>query len=136
MQSGVFAGTCAVMALGLAGCGGDDGGSDDKGSGDSGGSSATKTASPSHATVLKCLKDAGLEAEDQSSSTGNTIGIDYPAGRLVVSFKKSAEEAETYGSVAKSSGYGTIVKGKIAVSIPVDADAQSAEDTVEGCISS
>ncbi len=86
--------------------------------------------------MLKCLKDAGLEAKDQTTSTGKTIGIDYPAGRLVISFQRSAEEAETYGSIAKTNGQGTIIKGKIVAAIPVDADAQSAEDTVEGCISS
>ncbi|HEX5911222.1 MAG TPA: hypothetical protein VFY44_12075 [Thermoleophilaceae bacterium] len=120
--------------LGLSACGGDDGGSDDKGSGDSAASTPSKAASPSHAAVLKCLQDAGLEAEDQSNSSGKKVGIDYPAGRLVISFEKSAEDAETYASVAKTNGEGTIVKGTIVATIPVDAEAQSAEDTVEGCI--
>ena len=134
MGSRVLAGMCAGVVLGLSACGGDDGGSDDKGSADSRGSSAPEAASPSHAAVLKCLKDAGLEAEDQTTSMAKTIGIDYPAGRLVISFQKSAEEAETYASVAKTNGEGTIVKGKVVATIPVDADAQSAEDTIEGCL--
>ena len=133
MRSRVLAGMCAVVLVGLAGCGGDDGGGDDKGSADSKTTSTPAAASPSHAAVLKCLKDAGLEAEDQSS-TNKTIGIDYPAGRLVISFQGSPEEAETYGSVAKTNGEGTIIKGKVVATIPVDAKAQSAEDTVEGCL--
>ena len=134
MGSRVLAGMCAGVVLGLSACGGDDGGSDDKSSADSGGSTTEEAASPSHAAVLKCLKEAGLDAEDQTSSMSKTIGIDYPGGRLVISFQESPEEAKTYASVAKTNGEGTIVKGKVVATIPVDADAQSAEDTVQGCL--
>jgi hypothetical protein len=134
MRSRVLAALCGAVVLGVAGCGGDDESSGDKGSEGSGTTSAAKSDSPSHATVLKCLKDEGLEAEDQTSSSGKKIGIDYPAGRLVISFEKTAEDAETYGSVAKTNGDTAVVKGTIVASIPVDADAQSAQSTVEGCL--
>lgn len=130
----VLAGVCGAVVLGLAGCGGGDEGKDEKGSGDSGASSAPKAASPSHATVLGCLKGEGLEAEDQTTSTGKKIGIDYPAGRVVVSFEKSAEDAKTYGSVAETNGETTVVKGTIAATIPSDPAAESAKEAIEGCI--
>ncbi|HYI38140.1 MAG TPA: hypothetical protein VEX39_16150 [Thermoleophilaceae bacterium] len=118
--------------MALAGCGDSDDSSGEKSSGGSEASSEPKAAS--HATVLECLKGEGLEAEDQTNSSGKKIGIDYPAGRLVISFQQSAEEAETYASVAKTNGEGTIVMGKVVATIPVDPGAQSAEDTIKGCL--
>ena len=120
--------------LGLAGCGGGDESSAEKDSGDSGAPGAPKAASPSHATVLKCLKGEGLAAEDQTSSTGKKIGIDYPAGRVVVSFEESAEAAKTYGSVAETNGETVVVKGTIAATIPADPAAETAKEAVAGCI--
>lgn len=40
--------------------------------------SSSKASSPTHGAVLKCLKGEGLEAEDQTNSSGKKIGIDYP----------------------------------------------------------
>ena len=118
--------------MALAGCGDSDDSSGEKRSGGSEASSEPKAAS--HATVLKCLKGEGLEAEDQTNSSGKKIGIDYPAGRLVISFEKSAEDAETYGSVAETNGETTVVEGTVVAAIPDDPEAESAQDTIEGCI--
>lgn len=130
----VLAGVCGTVVLGFAGCGGGDEGKDEKHSGGSGTTSPPKAASPSNATVLGCLKREGLDAKDQSSSTGKTIGIDYPAGRVVIAFKGSVEDAKTYASVAKTNGETTVVKGTIVATIPADPAAETAKATVEGCI--
>ena len=136
MRGKLVAGLCGGVLMGLGGCGGDDG--DEKSSGSKSDESPKTTAAkaPSHAAVLKCLQDADLEAKDQSSSSGNTIGIDYPAGRAVISFQKTAEEAATYASVAKTNGETAVAKGTVAITIPVDAEAQTAQSTIEGCVDS
>ena len=72
MRTKLVAGLCGGVLIALAGCGGDDG--DDKAAGtdtkESSGTTEAKTTAPSHAAVLACLKKAGLDAEDQSTSTG------------------------------------------------------------------
>lgn len=134
------AATTAMLAL--AGCGGDDEDSGDQST--SGGATtqegaqqeASGGAAPSPDAVLACLKEEGLDAKDQSSSFGETIGIDYPGGRLVISFQPSAEEAEAYASAAETSGETAVVKGSVVITVPVDAEAQSAQSAVEGCVDS
>jgi hypothetical protein len=123
----------ATFALALGGCGGDD---EDKPP-SSGGTSKTADNGDAQSldTVLDCLKVGGLDAKDQSNSGGEVIGIDYPAGRLVISFKESAEDAETYASVAEANGYTAFVKGTLAITIPADPAAESARPAVEECVS-
>jgi hypothetical protein len=123
----------AAFALALGGCGDDDEGK----SPSSGGTSKTADNGDAQSldTVLDCLKVGGLDAKDQSSSFGETIGIDYSGGRLVISFKESAEDAETYASVAESNGYTAVVKGTVAITIPDDPDAKAAQPAVEECVS-
>jgi hypothetical protein len=129
----------AAVAMAVAGCGGGDEDSGDTGGGTgAGGDSAAApaaSATPDHATVLDCLKKAGLDAEDQSNSTGASIGIDYPGGRTLISFEDSPEDAETLGSVAKNSGDTVVVKGSLVVTIPVDAAAQTDQPKIESCVS-
>jgi hypothetical protein len=109
----------AVASAVLAGCG----------------SSEPKEASaPALDTVLDCLKVNGLDAKDQSTSTGDKIGIDYDAGRLVISFEDSAEDAESYASAAESSGDAAFVKGTVAVTVPQDPEAEGDRAAVEECV--
>jgi hypothetical protein len=123
----------AVLCLAMAaGCGGgDDGGG--------GGSASTKPAAggdaPAPDTVLDCLKVGGLDAEDQSNSTGEKIGIDYAGGRLLISFEESAEDAESYASVAEANGETAVVKGTVVITVPDDPDAQADQAAVEECVS-
>jgi hypothetical protein len=125
----------AAVALAVAGCGGDDDSGDSSESSGGGDAAATPTATPTHATVLDCLQKAGLDAKDQSNSGGDTIGIDYPGGRALVSFEDSPEDAETLGSVAENTGETVIVKGTLVVTIPVDAAAQTDQPKIESCVS-
>ena len=123
----VTAGTAAALALG--GCGGDD-----KSASGTSSTTASSADAPALDTVLDCLKVNGLDAKDQSSSTGPKIGIDYPGGRTVIVFKESPEEAETYASVAKANGETAIVKGSLAVTIPADAEAEGDQPAIEECV--
>ena len=86
--------------------------------------------------MLACLKREGVEAEDQSTSTGKKIGIDYGAGRAVISFEKTAEDAATYVSVAETNGETAVAKGTVAITLPDDPEAEAAKSTVEGCVES
>ncbi len=87
--------------------------------------------------MLSCLEDAGLDAEDQSSSTGDNVGIDYPGGRTVISFEESEDDAETAESVAESDPtYETFREGLIVVTIPDDPDATGDRSAIETCVSS
>lgn len=136
MRSVLAAMVCACAIGGLAACGGDSG--DDK-EGNGGAAQSTDSGSkkaPGHAAVLSCLKEAGLEAEDQSSSMGKTIGIDYAAGRALVSFQKTAEDAESYASAAKSNGDSSSTQGTVAITVPDDPEAKEAQSTIEGCVES
>ena len=138
MRTKLVAGLCGGVLIGFAGCGGDDG--DDKSSGadtkDSSGATEAKTTAPSHAAVLACLKKEGLDAEDQSNSTGKKIGLDYPAGRAVISFEDSPEDAEAYASVAETNGETATAKGSVAITLPADPAADAAKPAVEGCVDS
>jgi hypothetical protein len=135
MRQRMLATGLAAVALAVAGCGGDDDSGDSTGGGGGGGDTAAAAAAPDHATVLACLKKAGLDAEDQSNSTGKSIGIDYPGGRTLVSFADSPEDADTLGSVAKNTGETVVVKGTLVLTIPVDAEAQTDQPKIEGCLS-
>lgn len=116
------------VTIGLAACGGGE-------SDSSGGTEAAGSGGPGLETVLSCLQDAGLEAQDQSSNTsGETIGIDYPAGRTVISFEKSEEDAETAESVQPDPTAETFREGLIVVSIPGSPDATAGREAIETCI--
>ena len=126
----------AVLALAVSGCGGDE-------ENDTSSSTAASTpeataggeaAGVTHAAVLECLKSAGLDAKDQSSSTGEKIGIDFPEGRVVISFEESAEDAETYASVAETNGELVRVQGNVVSSIPAGGAAESQQAAIEGCL--
>jgi hypothetical protein len=130
MKQGLLAAGALTLGMALGGCG------DDEKKGASSSPPVEKAAAaPALDTVLDCLKVGGLDAKDQSNSGGEVIGIDYPAGRLVISFKESAEDAETYASVAEANGYTAIVKGTLAITIPADPAAESARPAVEECVS-
>jgi len=80
------------------------------------------------------MKREGLDAQDESSSTGETIGVDYPAGRLVVSFLESEEDAAAYASVATTNGETAVQKGAVVISSPVDPAAAVGQSIAEGCV--
>src|SRR5690242_18180442 len=115
MRQRVLATGLAAVAMAVAGCGGDDDSGDSTGGGGGGDTTAAAAAAPDHATVLACLKQAGLDAESQSNSSGEKIGIDYPGGRTLITFEKSPEDAETVGSLAKNTGETEVVKGTLVL---------------------
>jgi hypothetical protein len=118
-----------TLVLALAGCGG--GGGEEKG----GGGGGEKPASaPALDTVLDCLKVGGLDAKDQSTSTGEKIGIDYDGGRLLISFEESPEDAQTYASVAEANGETAVVKGSVVITVPADPGAEGDQAAVEECV--
>ena len=125
---------CVAAATGLAACGGDD----DKASSEPADAKTdTSAKSPSLDTVLSCLKTEGLDAKDQSSSTGDTIGIDHPGGRTVISFEKTEEDAKTLEGVATTQagpGGETFRQGKVVVSIPDDPAASVDKPAIETCL--
>ena len=137
-KRGMVAATAASLVLAIAGCGGDD--EDGGGETDSGGGTTAEGsggATPTLDAVLACLKEEGLDAKDQSSNTGgDAIGIDYPGGRLVVSFEGTPEEAETYASVAEANGETAVVNGSVVITVPDDPGAETARPAVEGCVDS
>lgn len=128
----------ATIALAIAGCGGDDKGNSSPSPSSSPEAaettSGTETAGATPASILACLKQAGLDAKDQSSSTGEKIGIDFPEGRAVISFEDSAEDAETYASVAETNGELVKLEGSIVSSIPAGGAAEAQQATIEGCL--
>lgn len=118
-----------TIAVGLAACGG--GGESDSSSGGQGESAS----GPGLDAVLSCLRDEGLDAQDQSSNTsGETIGIDYSGGRTVISFEETEEDAETAESVQPDPTAETFRAGLIVVSIPDSPDASAGRATIETCI--
>ena len=138
VHRGMLAAAGATLVLAMAGCGGDD---DDGGAGSSADSGAASTeasggTAPSLDAVLACLKKEGLDAKDQSSSTGEQIGIDYPGGRLGVKFEESPEEAETYAPVAETNGETAVVKGSVGITVPADPGAETGQAAVEACVDS
>jgi hypothetical protein len=122
MRISLLAACAASTTFALGGCGGDDK------------SEKPSVSAPALDTVLDCLKVGGLDAEDQSSSTGEKIGIDYDGGRLLVSFEESPEDAESYASVAEASGETAVVKGSVAITVPDDPDAEADQQAVEECV--
>lgn len=76
-----------------------------------------------------------MDAQDQSSdTTGETIGIDYSAGRTVIAFETSEEDAETLESAQPDPTAETFREGLIVVSIPDSPDASADRATIETCI--
>jgi hypothetical protein len=128
MRPHFIAAVALSATLALGGCGGDDEGSTtpDK--------TAATADAPALDTVLDCLKVGGLDAKDQSSSTGEKIGIDYDGGRLLISFEESPEDAEAYASAAEATGETAVVKGSVAITIPDDAGAEADQAAVEECV--
>jgi hypothetical protein len=133
VHRGVLAAAGATLVLALTGCGG---GGENSGDSETTATEASGGAAPSLDAVLACLKKEGLDAKDQSSSTGEQIGIDYPGGRLGVKFEESPEEAETYASVAETNGETAVVKGSVVITVPADPGAETARPAVEGCVDS
>jgi len=82
------------------------------------------------------MKREGLDAQDQSSSTGAKIGVDYPSGRLIVSFEDSEEDAELTASVATSQDPGStaVQDGTVVFSSPADPAAEVGQPIAEGCV--
>jgi hypothetical protein len=125
----------------LAGCGGDDGGGDagsaaDKKRSESAQGAAASGPAPTLDAVLACMKREGLDAQDQSSSTGAKIGVDYPSGRLIVSFEDSEKDAELTASVARSQDPGStaVQDGTVVISSPADPAAEVGQPIAEGCV--
>ena len=54
----------------------------------------------------------------------------------MISFEDSAEDAETYASVAETNGETATAKGSVAITLPVDPAADAAKPAVEGCVDS
>ncbi len=123
----------AFSIIALAACGGDD--SSTSTSAPATTAAAAATAAPSAATVLSCLKAAGLDAKDQSSNTGgDTVGIDYAGGRTVIAFKSSASDADAYEIAAKGAGGEVLRSGTIVVSFADDTQAVADKPAVQGCV--
>lgn len=134
---GAIAAIAAFAAFGLPSCGSDDSSSDSAAmqTETSGGEDAPSSAAAKPATVLACLEDAGLAAKDQSSSTGEKIGIDYPGGRTVISFEESESDAETLESISSSQSTGeTFRSGLVVVSAADDPAAAADRDAIESCV--
>jgi len=129
---------CGAALLMLAGCGGEDDGDDAREQGAGSESTAAAGPAPKLGAVLACMKREGLDARDQSSSTGPKIGVDYPAGRLIVSFEESAEAATLTTSVAKTqdpSG-SAVQKGTVVIITPADPAAEVGRPIAERCVDS
>jgi hypothetical protein len=124
-----------VMLVGCGGDGGDNGAAAKKSS-EPARSAAPSGPPPTLDAVLACMKRQGLDAENQSSSTGAKIGVDYPSGRLIVSFEDSAEDAEVAASVAKTNDpAGTAVQdGTIVISSPADPAAEVGQPIAVDCV--
>ena len=133
--SPVAAALVVALALGLAACGGDDDSSDSAGEQTKAPAESEAPAGPTLEAVLSCLQDAGLAAEDQSSNTsGETIGIDYPGGRTVISFEKNEEDAELTLSVQPDPTADAYREGLIVVSAAADPAAAADRPAIETCI--
>jgi hypothetical protein len=137
----------AALAVGPSACGSDEGSSTSGGddpaaevTSESGpaqspseaGSDQPVTQGAAFEDVLACLQAEGIEAEDQSNSTGGAvIGIDYSGGRTTIEFEESQEDADTTASIAES--YGEVIQaGTVVASIDPSGSSDSA--TVASCI--
>jgi hypothetical protein len=131
---------CGSVMLALSGCGGDNSGGDKSAArGESGGderSTPSGAGAPDLDAVLACMKREGAKASGQSSSTGPKIGIDYPAGRLIVSFEESEKDAELRASVAKAQDPGStaVQKGTVVITAPADPAAAVGTQIAERCV--
>jgi hypothetical protein len=121
----------SAFAFGASGCGGSD---DESPSGGEGTVTTAESSSDSANLdeVLTCLQSEGIDAKDQSSSLGETIGIDYSGGRTTISFEDSEEDAELSASLGETYGevtqFGTIV-------VIIDPSADTADTAVvESCV--
>ncbi len=131
----VLAALCVTLTIGLAACGGDDDSSDSAAEQTNAPAESEAPAGPKLDAVLSCLEDAGLAAEDQSSNTsGETIGIDYPGGRTVISFEKNEEDAELTLSVQPDPTADAYREGLIVVSASSDPAAAADRPAIETCI--
>lgn len=77
---------------------------------------------------------SGPGCEDQSTSTGEKVGIDAPEGRVIITFEDTPEDAAAYASVAETNGELASVKGTVAITIPKGGAAEAAKDQIEGCV--
>jgi hypothetical protein len=146
-SSWVFILVVAALAVGPSACGGGDDGSSTSG-GDQA-AEATSESAPAETPpdddtsqpatqgaafedVLACLKAQGVDAQDQSNSTGGAvIGIDYSGGRTTIEFEESQEDADTTASIAES--YGEVIQaGTVVASIDPSGSSDSA--VVKSCI--
>ena len=119
----------------LAGCGG---GEDSGAAAGQDGASARNVSGPPPTldAVLACMKREGLDAENQSTSSGAKIAVDYPAGRLIVSFEDSSHDAERTASLARTQhpAATTVRSGTIVISSSADRGAQVGRPVAEDCV--
>lgn len=135
--SPVIATLSVALALGLTACGGDDEPSDSGSSSDAPAAQEESKASgtPALDSVLTCLTDAGVAAKDQTSNTsGETIGIDYPGGRTVLSFEETEDDAKLTESVQPDPTADVYREGLIVVSAATDPAAEADKPSIETCI--
>ena len=133
MKSNRWLSVLALSAvLGLAGCGGDDNG----GSTDGDETDKTEaTASPTVESVLACLTEAGIEAEDVSADDDVRLEIRYPNDTTKIDFLSSPEEAEENVEFGKSYDFDDFSVGSIYVLIgDLDEDALEDSDAIKGCL--
>ncbi len=114
----------------LAGCGGGD---DEKDAGSGTDGSTPTAAAPTRDGVLRCLNASGVPATRQSGleDDDQTIGIDTSSGRTVISFAKTAEQAELRASVSEQ--YGKVVREGL-VTTALDAGTLEDEALIRRCM--
>lgn len=133
IRSLALTGAFMFSATALAACGGDSSSSTSTGSG---GAEKTTTAAPASTatldSVLECLTAAGVDAKDQTNSTGDVVGIDYPGGRTVIAFQASASEADAAEIVVGTEG---LRVGNVVVSFADDPAAATDKPAIQACLS-
>lgn len=134
IRSLALAGAFAFSATALAACGDDSSSSSTTAS--DGAEKQTTAAAPATAatldSVLACLTAAGVDAKDQTNSTGDVVGIDYAGGRTVIAFQASDSEADAAEIVVGTEG---LRVGNVVVSFADDPDAATDKAAIQTCLS-